>query len=154
MMRGIVSLVICLAFCLATGWIGSRFLPGAWYESLVKPSWTPPNSVFGPVWTLLYIMMGIAAWLVWQRRNVARVTTPLFLFAVQLILNGMWSYVFFGRQQPAAAFFEIVVLWIAVILTLIGFWRIRSTSGAMMIPYCLWVSFAAVLNFEFWRLNT
>jgi tryptophan-rich sensory protein len=153
-MRGIVSLVVFLVVSLAAGWIGSRFLPGAWYESLVKPSWTPPSSVFGPVWTLLYIMMGIAAWLVWRRRKVARVTTPLFLFAVQLILNGMWSYIFFGRQQPAVAFLEIVVLWIAVLLTLIGFWRIRRTAGAMMLPYCLWVSFAAVLNFQLWRLNT
>jgi benzodiazapine receptor len=152
-MRKIVSLVICLAACLATGWVGSRFLPGPWYESLVKPSWTPPNSVFGPVWTVLYIMMGVAAWLVWQRRKVCRVTTPLFLFAIQLILNGVWSYIFFGRRQPAGAFIEIVILWVAVLFLLIGFWRIQRAAGAMMLPYFLWLSFAAALNYQLWRLN-
>jgi tryptophan-rich sensory protein len=128
-------------------------MPGPWYESLVKPSWTPPSSVFGPVWTLLYIMMGIAAWLVWQRRAVAHVTVPLLLFAVQLILNGMWSYIFFGRQEPAVAFFEIVVLWAAILFTLVAFWKIRAAAGALMVPYWLWVSFASVLNFQLWRLN-
>jgi len=152
-MRGAVSLIICLAACLATGWIGSRFMPGEWYETLLKPSWTPPNSVFGPVWTLLYVMMGVAAWLVWQRKTVAQVAMPLFLFVVQLVLNAMWSYIFFGRRQPGAAFFEIVILWIAVLLTLIGFRRIRTAAGILMLPYFLWVSFALVLNFQLWRLN-
>ncbi len=152
-MKGTVSLAIWLAASLAAGWIGSQFVPGAWYESLVKPAWTPPNSVFAPVWTSLYIMMGIAAWLVWRRRMVARVTIPLSLFAVQLILNSVWSYVFFGLHRPGAAFFEILVLWAAILITLIRFWQIRTLAGILMLPYYVWVSFASVLNFQLWRLN-
>jgi benzodiazapine receptor len=153
MRRGWPSLAIWLLVCLAAGLVGARFLPGAWYESLAKPSWTPPDSVFGPVWTVLYIMMGIAAWTVWRRRTRGGATPALFLFAVQLILNSLWTYIFFGLQRPGAAFLEILALWIVLMAALVGFWRVRTVAGLLMLPYLLWVSFASALNFQIWRLN-
>ena len=127
--KSLLSLAIWLVLCLAAGWVGSQFVPGAWYESLVKPAWTPPNSVFGPVWTTLYIMMGIAAWTVWRHRLYEAATLPLSLFAVQLILNSLWSYIFFGLHQPGAALIDILVLWLVLLATLtiaLTFRRLRT----------------------------
>jgi len=149
----IAGLVLWIAASMSAGAIGSRFMPGAWYAALIKPSWTPPGWVFGPVWTVLYIMMGVAAWLVWKEAGFYGARGPLTLFIIQLALNALWSYLFFGARSPMLAFFEIIVLWVAILLTLAGFWRIRPSAGALLIPYLAWVGFAAALNFRLWRLN-
>ena len=138
---------------LAAGWIGSNFMPGEWYASLAKPSWNPPSSVFAPVWTILYILMGIAAWLVWREAGFSGARVALSLFIVQLLLNSLWSYLFFGLHKPMVAFMEIIVLWCAILATLVGFWKVRPSAGALLIPYAAWVAYAAALNFALWRLD-
>jgi tryptophan-rich sensory protein len=153
MRRPVLGLILWLAASLAAGWIGSRFLPGAWYAELAKPGWTPPNAVFGPVWTVLYILMGVAAWLVWRRVGFTGAPVALGLFIGQLVLNALWSYLFFGLHRPGAAFVDIVALWLAILATLIGFWRVRPMAGALLLPYLFWVGFASVLNLQLWRLN-
>jgi len=133
--------------------VGSQFLPGEWYAQLTKPAWNPPNWVFGPVWTLLYAMMGVSAWLVWKDAGFKGATTALSLFGVQLALNAAWSWFFFGLLQPGLALVDIVLLWIAIFATLISFWRIRGLAGALLVPYLAWVTFASALNFSIWQLN-
>jgi len=147
------GLVLWLGLALAAGWIGSRFMPGEWYASLAKPAWNPPNAVFAPVWTVLYVFMGVAAWLVWRKTGFSGATVPLALFLLQLALNSLWSYLFFGLQQPMLAFFEIVVLWIAILATTLGFWKVTPAAGVLLVPYLCWVAFAAALNLQLWRLN-
>ena len=148
-----IGLLLWLVLSMAAGWVGSQFSPGEWYASLSKPSWNPPGAVFAPVWTFLYILMGIAAWLVWREKGFAGNRTVLLVFVVQLVLNGLWSYLFFGLHNPLAAFIEILVLWLLILITLVLFWRVRSLAGVLLIPYLAWVAFASVLNFTLWRLN-
>jgi tryptophan-rich sensory protein len=148
-----LGLVLWLAASLAAGWVGSRFMPGAWYASLAKPAWTPPSVVFGPVWTVLYVLMGVAAWLVWRKAGFSGAPAALGLFVAQLVLNALWSYLFFGLHRPGAAFVEIVVLWLVILATAIGFWRVRPAAGALLIPYLAWVAFASGLNYQLWKLN-
>ena len=125
-----------------------------WYPTLAKPPFNPPSWVFGPVWTLLYLMMGVAAFLVWQRGwKDEAVKIALAVFLLQLLLNGLWSILFFGMQSPGLAFFEIIVLWIAIGVTLVLFWRLVPLAGLLLVPYLAWVSFAAVLNGSIWMLN-
>ena len=124
-----------------------------WYPTLVKPAWNPPAWLFGPVWTVLYIAMAVAAWLVWRRVGWAGARLALTLFMVQLTLNAAWSIIFFGLRNPGAAFAEVVVLWAAILGTLVLFWQVSVPAGILFIPYLTWVSFAAVLNFSIWRLN-
>jgi benzodiazapine receptor len=143
-----------LGLCFGTAFFGSQFTPGAWYDQLVKPGFTPPDWIFGPVWTILYLMIGMAAWLVWRERGFVGATSALSLFVVQLVLNGLWSFIFFGLKRPGLAFGEIVLLWLAISGTLIAFWRVTTLAGLLFAPYWLWVSFAALLNFSLWRLNT
>jgi tryptophan-rich sensory protein len=126
---------------------------GEWYDQLRKPSFTPPSWVFGPVWSVLYASMGVAAWLVWRRRGLRGGARPLGLFAVQLVLNAAWTPLFFGLRLPGAALIEIAALWAAVVVTTWSFFRVSRAAGALMVPYAAWVSFAAVLNFSIWRLN-
>ncbi|MFO8184768.1 MAG: TspO/MBR family protein, partial [Candidatus Aegiribacteria sp.] len=118
--------------------------------SLAKPSFNPPGWVFGPVWTVLYILMGIAVWLVWKEQGFS---TAVYLFMAQLALNALWSYLFFGANKPGLAFLEIILLWVLILLTMILFWRVRTAAGVLFIPYLLWVSFASVLNYSLWRMN-
>jgi translocator protein len=139
---------IVITFCAPLLSIGS--MPGAWYAALNKPGWNPPASLFGPAWTLLYTLMAVAAWLVWKRVGFSR---PLVLYLVQLALNAAWTPIFFGANQLGWALTEIVVLWIAILLTLLSFRRINPTAGWLFMPYLAWVSFATVLNFTLWRLN-
>ena len=153
MRNSAVGLVLWVLAALAAGWIGSNFMPGEWYAALIKPSWNPPSSVFAPVWTTLYLLMGVAAWLVWREAGFAGARVALSLFIVQLVLNALWSYLFFGLQRPLSAFVEIIVLWCAILGTLVSFWRVHPTAGALLIPYLLWVSFASALNYQLWRLN-
>jgi benzodiazapine receptor len=149
----LLAFVILVAVASATA--SSVTLPqiGGWYAGLEKPWFNPPNWLFGPVWTALYAMMAIAGWLVWRERGLKGARGPLALFGLQLALNILWSLIFFGLEQPGAAFVEIVALWLAVCATMIAFWRIKPLAGALFVPYLLWVSYAAVLNGAVWRLN-
>ena len=149
----IVSLFGWVALCFLTAWIGSRFMPGEWYFQLQKPVWTPPGYLFGPVWSLLYLTMGVAAWLVWKRAGFAGARIALILFLAQLALNGVWSWIFFGLHKPGIAFAEILVLWGMILGTLIAFWQKSPPAGILLIPYLIWVSFAAALNFAIWQIN-
>jgi len=128
-------------------------MPGEWYASLEKPSWNPPNWIFGPAWTALYAMMAVAAWLVWRRGGFAAQALPLAAFLVQLLLNALWSWLFFGLKNPGLAFAEIVALWVAIATTLLLFRRPSATAAWLLAPYLAWVTFASLLNFTLWRLN-
>lgn len=147
------GLVGWLGIVFVAAWVGSRSMPGEWYTSLVKPTWNPPSWIFGPVWSVLYILMGVAAWLVWRRAGFSGAGPALVLFLAQLILNALWSYLFFGRQRPDLAFFDIVALWSTIVLVTVLFWRVHRGAGMMMVPYVAWVSFASFLNLMLWRLN-
>jgi len=152
-----LGLVVAVAVCLGAGFIGAMATAssvGTWYPSLVKPSWNPPDAVFGPVWTVLYIAMGVAAWLVWRRRGAGRVGGPLLLFILQLVLNAGWSLLFFGLRSPGLALIEIVLLWLAIAATLWSFARVQRWAALLMAPYLAWVTFAAALNLQIWRLNS
>jgi translocator protein len=149
-MKTWLILAVWIMVSLSAGFIGSRFQPGEWYASLEKPSFNPPGWVFGPVWTALYILMGIAVWMVWKETGFSSV---LYLFIAQLLLNALWSYLFFGINRPDLAFFDIVILWIFILITMVLFWKVRTAAGILFVPYLLWVSFASVLNFTLWRLN-
>ena len=155
--KDIGKLVLCVAACLAAGAIGSMFTRQAiptWYATLEKPAFNPPNWVFAPVWTLLYILMGVAAFLVWRRGWENRqVKIALVAFLVQLILNASWSVVFFGLESPLYGLIVIAALWVAILFTTLSFYRISRVAGVLMLPYLLWVTFAAVLNESIWLLN-
>ena len=124
-----------------------------WYPTLAKPGWTPPSWVFGPVWTVLYVCIGVAGWWVWRQVGFARARGAMLLFGVQLVLNALWSVLFFGMRQPGWALVEIIVLWGAILGTTIAFARHTRVGAGLLIPYLLWVTFASALNFELWRLN-
>lgn len=149
-----MRLILCILVCLGAAGIGSLLTTPAlstWYASLRKPSWTPPNWLFGPVWTILFIAMAIAAWLVWLK--VGLTATPMQLFLLQLLLNVAWSALFFRLRSPGLAFAEIVMLWFAILATSIEFWRAVPAAGWLLLPYLIWVSYATALNFSIWRLN-
>lgn len=130
---------------------GAFSLPGEWYLALNKPSWNPPAWIFGPAWTLLYTLMAIAAWLVWRRNGWGR---PLMLYFVQLLLNAAWTPVFFGAHELGWALGVIVLLWIAILATLLSFSRVSRLAACLLWPYLAWVTFATVLNFTLWQMNT
>ncbi|MCE9614766.1 MAG: tryptophan-rich sensory protein [Lentisphaerae bacterium] len=140
-----------LTFCAAA--TGVFVSTGGWYAELAKPSWNPPGWLFGPVWTLLYAMMAVAAWLVWTRGGWKAQRGPLGLYLAQWALNALWTPLFFGFHRPGLAFAEILVLLLAVVATMIAFRRVRLSAGLLLFPYALWVGFATVLNFTIWRLN-
>lgn len=135
----------------AIGSIASINAP-AFYQQLIQPAWAPPAWLFGPVWTLLYTLMAIAAWLVWRSR-CSQKRMALSLYALQLIFNGLWSWLFFTWSLGAAAFAEILLLWGLILLTMINFWRCNNVAGALLLPYWLWVSFATLLNWVLWQSN-
>jgi len=153
----IVSLVVAVVIPLVVGGLGGVATASAiptWYQGLNKPAWNPPNWVFGPVWTLLYILMGVAAWLVWRQGwDNPQVQVALAIFAVQLLLNLFWSLIFFGLRSPGWAVLEIAILWGFILATIVQFYRLESVAGLLLIPYQLWVTFAAVLNAAVWQLN-
>jgi tryptophan-rich sensory protein len=157
MVENLLRLVIAVAAPLLVAGLSGFATAGGvqdWYPSLTKPSFNPPSWVFGPVWTLLYIMMGVAAYLVWGKGwESEAVRWALGLFALQLILNGLWSILFFGLRSPGLAFGEILLLWVAIAATLVLFWRVTVPAGLLLIPYLAWVTFAAVLNGSIWILN-
>ncbi len=155
-LRSVAGLVLWLVIVAAVSLYGSlltRPSVPTWYEQLNKPTFTPPGAVFGPVWTVLYILMAVAAWLVMRRTGQVRVAPALVLFLAQLGLNGSWSAVFFGLHSPGDAFVVIVALWLAILATLVAFWRVSAWAGVLLLPYLAWVSFASVLNYSLWRLN-
>lgn len=151
------KLIISILLCNLAGAIGSVFsfssIP-TWYATLDKPAFSPPNWIFGPVWTALYIMMGVALYLVWIKGTSGRLAkTALTVFGIQLVLNSIWSILFFGLQNPLFAFVEIIFLWIAVYLTIFFFHKISRPAAYLLVPYLLWISFASVLNYYIFLLN-
>jgi tryptophan-rich sensory protein len=153
--KQIVALLGWLVVSFAAAAIGGAATSqaGPFYTQLVRPEWAPPPSIFGPVWTVLYALMGVAAWLVWRVRGFRAARSALVLFLVQLALNALWSWLFFGWHRGALALADILLLWALIVATLIAFWRIRPLAGALLVPYLLWVSFASVLNYSVWQLN-
>ncbi len=151
--KSILGLLAWLLLCFAGASGGALFTPGEWYAALRKPSWNPPGWIFGPVWTALYAMMAVAAWLVWQRGGFAAQRHALGLFLAQLTLNALWTPLFFGLRQPGVAFAEIILLWLAILATLLAFRPVSRAAVWLLVPYLAWVSFAAVLNGTLWRLN-
>lgn len=154
--RSLLALLAFLALSYAASAIGSLFTSAGldgWYDTLEKPTWTPPGWVIGAVWTVLYGLMGVAAWLVWREGGVGVQRVPLALFSGQLVLNVLWSVLFFGLQSPGGAFAGIVLLEIAILATMAAFWTVRPRAGALLLPYAAWVAFAGFLNYTIWRLN-
>lgn len=153
----LIKAIICIFLCLSAGGIGSAFTASAiptWYATLNKPSFSPPNWLFAPVWTLLYIMMGFAAALVWQKGlQNPRVRTALVIFLAQLILNMVWSVLFFGLRSPLYGFMDILFLWAMILVTIAQFSKVSTLAAALLIPYILWVTFASGLNLGIFLLN-
>ena len=153
----VVALIVFLAvtfLAAAIGGYATGTSVSTWYETLQKPAWNPPAAVFGPVWTLLYAGMAIAAWLVWKRREASEEVRPaLTIYFVQLALNTAWSILFFGMRRPGLAFADIVVLWFSIAICVLFFFRISRAAGWLMVPYLAWVSFATALNYSIWSLN-
>ncbi|MHC1756605.1 MAG: TspO/MBR family protein [Methanosarcina sp.] len=154
----IFRLLVSVIICQLAGAIGSIFTSSSlesWYLLLEKPAFNPPSWVFFPVWTTLYTLMGISLYLIWEKGLQQReVKVGVFLFGLQLGLNILWSLLFFGLRAPYYALLEILVLWLAILLTAIQFWKVSKTASVLLIPYILWVSFAALLNYQIWVLNT
>ena len=151
--KTILGLFGWLLLCFAAASLGAVFMPGEWYAALKKPAWNPPGWVFGPVWSALYTMMAVAAWLVWRQGGWGKQRKPLLMFLAQLALNAFWTPLFFGLHQPGVAFAEIILLWLAILATLLAFWPVNRAAFWLLVPYLAWVSFAAVLNGTLWRLN-
>lgn len=152
--RQALALVGWLALCFAASGTAVFVVVDGWYAGLLKPSWNPPVWIFGPVWTLLYAMMAVAAWLVWREGGWKRQRRVLGWFLLQWLLNALWTPLFFGMHRAGLAVAEIMMLWLVLAVTLRSFWRVRKSAGVLLMPYLAWVSFAAVLNFAIWRLNS
>ena len=138
------------------GWLGVSFVAatfGAFYAALVKPDWAPPAALFGPVWTCLYLMMGIAAWLVWRERGFRAAALPLALFLGQLAANALWSWLFFVWKRGPLAFAEVLVLWVLIAATIATFHKVRPLAAALLLPYLAWVTFASALTYAVWQRN-
>jgi tryptophan-rich sensory protein len=167
-----------IIICELAGTIGAVFTTPAidsWYKALYKPSFNPPNWIFGPVWTILFVLMGVSLYLVWSKKwkvhnktKIKKAWNPLsqkllsgswqkaniiLIFATQLILNVLWSVVFFGQHSPSMAFFVLLMLWVAILFTIVNFYRVSKTAALLLLPYILWVSFAGILNYFIWILN-
>ena len=151
--RQIPALIGWLALCFAASAGGLFVSVDGWYAGLQKPSWNPPPWVFGPAWTLLYVLMAIAAWMIWREGGWKRQKLALSLFLAQWFLNALWTPLFFGLHRSGIAFAEILGLWFALALTVVSFWRVRKLAGYLLLPYLAWVTFAGTLNFTIWRLN-
>jgi tryptophan-rich sensory protein len=139
--------------CFAVAATGALFPIDQWFDELSRPSWAPPNYVFGPVWTVLYLCMAVSAWLVWRQDGLQHATLPLTMFLVQLALNAAWSWLFFGLHRIDWAMLDIVLLLVAIVLTMVLFARRNRVASALLVPYLLWVTFATALNFAYLRLN-
>jgi len=147
-----VSLFIFIAMVAAAALVGTQFGPGPWYVALQKPSWTPPNWLFAPVWTVLYVVIAFAGWSVWRSKAIS-VTKPILLWLLLLILNGLWSWLFFGLHRPELALIDIIALIITICWFIASSKNISRIAAWLFVPYALWVGFATALNFSIWQLN-
>jgi tryptophan-rich sensory protein len=156
-MNTYIKLIISIAVCVAVGGVSGFFTSSeitTWYAALNKPSFNPPNYLFAPVWTTLYVLMGISFWLIWKSdAPLDMKNKAILLFAIQLILNFFWSIIFFSMHQPGYAFIEVIFLWLFILFSIITFHPISKTAAYLLIPYLCWVSFASALNFSIWYLN-
>jgi tryptophan-rich sensory protein len=141
------------AACFAVATTAAVYKPGPWYEGLRKPWWRPPNWLFPPAWTLLYIMIATAGWMIWRERGFAGAALPLGLYGVQLLLNALWSPIFFGMKRLDLAFYELILLWLSIAGCIVLFAPISTTAAWLMVPYLAWVSFAGFLNYTVWQMN-
>lgn len=153
--RQILGLVLWLLLCFAAAGAGgiASANAGSFYAGLVRPAWAPPGWLFAPVWSVLYLLMAIAAWMVWRVRGFRAASTALCLFLLQLGVNALWTWLFFYFHQGAWATAEILVLWLLIVATIISFWRVRPLAGLLLLPYLAWVSFACVLSYATWQRN-
>jgi tryptophan-rich sensory protein len=151
-----IGLVVSILICFAVAGLGSLAtipeIPN-WYQTIKKPVWTPPNWLFGPVWTALYLAMAVAAWLVWKQAGWESNSSALWLFVIQLALNLAWSFIFFKFHSPAWALVDIVFLWLAILATAVKFAGVSIAAALLLVPYLIWVTYAASLNFAIWRMN-
>lgn len=155
-MKKIYKLIISLLIPQVAGGIGSIFTAGSvdgWYRTIAKPSLNPPSWVFGPVWTALFLLMGYALYLVWTDESGKNKKKAYWFFGIQLALNILWSILFFGFKNPQLAFYEIIVLWLAITANILVFYRLNKIAGLLLLPYLAWVSFAMYLNWNLWMLN-
>jgi len=152
-LQAVLSLLVFVLACAAAATPGIAFRPGAWYRRLAKPSWCPPDWLFGPVWTVLYVAVAVSGWLVWRQEGFGGAAVALTVYGAQLVFNGLWSTLFFGLRRPDLAFAEIVLLWLCVLMTIAVFHPIHQTAAWILVPYAAWVSFAVLLNLSIWRLN-
>ena len=155
MAKQLLGLLGWLLICFVASAIGAiaSIQAESFYQQLTQPTWAPPAWVFGPVWTTLYAMMAVSAWLVWRVDGFRANSTALTLFLIQLALNSLWSWLFFAWHLGTASFIDIIFLWSLIVLTMLAFWRVRPLAGLILVPYLLWVSFAAILNYSIWQLN-
>ena len=149
---GLLAWLVVSFAAAAVGGIASANA-GSLYEQLNRPPWAPPASLFAPVWTILYLLQAVSAWLVWRARGFRGGAVPLILFLVQLVANALWTWLFFAWRQGALALAEIILLWVLILATIVGFWRIRALAGALLVPYLLWVTFATALTYAIWQRN-
>lgn len=151
-----LGLAVFVVICFGAAGIGSFFtMPSItnWYAGLKKPSWNPPSWLFGPVWTILYLSMAVAAWLIWRQVGASGTVVPLTIFGIQLALNLAWSIIFFGQHKIGLAFVDLILMWAAILATIIAFRNVNTLAGWLLVPYLAWVSFAGYLNYTIWRLN-
>ena len=145
------SLLLVFAAAAAGGLASAS--AGNFFMELDRPLWAPPAWLFGPAWTVLYLLMGVASWLVWRRGGFSDARLALTLYGVQLVLNGLWTWLFFVMRSGGLAFIEIIILWILILATLIAFWRKNKLAGLMLVPYLIWVAYASALTFSLWQRN-
>jgi len=153
MVGDLVSLSVFLLLCFAAATSGAVFKPGAWYDSLTKPSWTPPDWLFPVAWTVLYVAIAVSAWLVWRAAGLAEGMLALAVWLIQLVLNAAWSWLFFGLRRMDLAFVEVLGLWASILGCIVLFAPLSSVAALLMVPYLVWVSFAAALNLAVWQAN-
>lgn len=146
-----IMLAVFLALCFGAAATGLAFRPGAWHAELAKPAWNPPNWVFGPVWTVLYVLIAVAGWLVWRQSPAS---VAMGAWALQLILNAAWSWLFFGLHRMDLGFFDIVLLWVAIGAFVVAAWPLSMLAALLFLPYWAWVTFAGALNLAIWRPNS
>ncbi len=155
--KDVIYLGFSIFICLGAGMIGSIFTSSSidtWYATLEKPTFNPPSWLFAPVWTALYFFMGISLFLILRQDLIkGKIKLAISIFGLQLILNALWSFLFFGLQNPFLAFMEIIILWIAILITILTFYKIKKVASILLVPYILWVTFATILNYYIWRLN-
>lgn len=151
-----VSIIMLAGFalaCFAVATTAAMFRPGAWYESLRKPWWRPPNWLFPPAWSLLYVMIAVSGWMIWRERGFMDAALPLGVYALQLLLNGLWSPIFFGMKRLDLAFYELIGLWLSIVACILLFAPISATAAWLLVPYLGWVTFAGYLNYTVWQMN-